>query len=110
MAEQIRAVLGPAAARVVPALGWKLLEAAALCAEAAFYVGNDTGAMNLAAAAGTRSFGLFGATAPFDHAHAIVPVMPPDGRIDPMHGMARIDVAGVLAAIARDRAARGAAA
>jgi heptosyltransferase-2 len=89
--------------RVVPALGWSLAEIAALFAVSGFYVGNDTGVMNMAAASGIRTYALFGATPPFGHASAIVPITPPDGRIDKADGMARIDLSTVLAAITADR-------
>ena len=46
------------------AIGWDLSELAALFAGSAFYVGNDTGVMNLAAAVGTTAYGLFGTTPP----------------------------------------------
>ena len=103
LADDILARLGQAAAAVVPAIGWSLPELAALFAEAAYYVGNDTGVMNMAAASGIQTYGLFGGTAPFGHASRIVPVLPPDGRISKEDGMARIDVAQVLRAIEADR-------
>ncbi len=81
------------------AIGWPLGELAALLAQAAFYVGNDTGAANMAAAVGTRSYCLFGATAPFDHSARIVPITPPGGAIDPANGMRRITPAAVFDAI-----------
>jgi heptosyltransferase II len=99
LAGQVRDALGAAAGRAMPVLGWDLGEVAALCAEAAFYVGNDTAALNLSAAVGTRSIGVFGATPPFAHASAIVPVLPADGRIDRADGMARIGLDRVLAAL-----------
>jgi heptosyltransferase-2 len=99
LAAEIRAALGPDGPRAMDALGWDLPDAAAVCAEAAFYVGNDTAALNLAAAVGTRSFGLFGSVAPFGHAGAIVPIVPPDGVFDWTLGVARIDVAQVVGAI-----------
>ncbi len=105
MAEAIRVRLGSAAA-IIPAIAWSLPELAALCAEAAFYVGNDTGVMNLAASVGIRSYGLFGATPPFHHASRIVPVLPPDGPLMP-DGMARIAPDAVLAAIRADRGSVG---
>jgi len=89
--------------RIGLAIGWKLGELAALLAEAAFYVGNDTGVMNLAAAVGIRTYGLFGAVPPFHHSSAIVPILPPDGRPDIPTGMARITTAAVLAALRSDR-------
>jgi heptosyltransferase-2 len=80
------------------AIGWTLPEVAALLAQSAFYVGNDTGVANMAAAVGTRAFVLFGATPPFDHSRRIVPVVPQTG-VDRVHGMARISPEAVLAAI-----------
>jgi hypothetical protein len=59
--------------------------------------------MNIAAATGLRTYGLFGATPPFHHASAIVPVMPTDGRIDKADGMSRIRVDDLIAAIIADR-------
>ena len=91
-------------ARISIATGWKLGELAALLAEAAWYVGNDTGVMNLAAAAGIRTYGLFGAVPPFHHSSAIVPILPPDGRSDKTAGMTRITTAAVLEAIRADQA------
>jgi len=102
LAEAIQAGLADPARRVLPALGWHLGEAAALIAAADFYVGNDTGMMNLAAAAGVRSYGLFGASPPLFHSRHIVPITPPGGVQSP-DGMRRITPAAVLAAIAADR-------
>lgn len=98
----IQAGLGEHAGRTVPALGWHLAETAALIAESEFYVGNDTGMMNLAAATGVRSYGLFGASPPLFHSRQIVPLTPPDGRQSPT-GMQRITPDAVLAAIRADR-------
>jgi heptosyltransferase II len=88
--------------RVDAAIGWNLGELAALLAECAFYVGNDTGVMNLAAAAGIRTYSLFGATPPFHHSSAIVPILPPDGRTDIATGMSRITAQAVLEAISKE--------
>ena len=98
MADAITVALGAQAGRVRLALGWHLREVAALLAEAAFYVGNDTAALNIAAAAGTRSYGLFGATPPLGHSPLIAPVLPPGG-LDRTHGMAGITPAAVLQAV-----------
>ncbi len=98
MAAAIIAALGTQAGRVRLALGWHLREVAALLAEAAFYVGNDTAARNIAAAVGTRSYGLFGATRPLLHSPLIVPVLPPGG-LDRTHGMAGIMPAAVMQAV-----------
>ena len=99
MADAITARLGARGAQVRLALGWRLRELAALLAGAEFYVGNDTAALNMAAAVGTRSYGLFGATVPLRHSPLIVPVLPPGG-LDRVHGMGGITSAAVLQAIA----------
>ncbi|HET8995459.1 MAG TPA: glycosyltransferase family 9 protein, partial [Acetobacteraceae bacterium] len=98
----IQAGLGDNAGRTVPALGWHLAETAALIAAAEFYVGNDTGMMNLAAATGVRSYGLFGASPPLGHSRQIVAVTPPDRQQSPT-GMRRISPDAVLAVIQADR-------
>ena len=88
---------------IVKAIGWNLGEVAALCRESAFYVGNDTGVMNIAAAVGRQTFGMFGATEPISHSSRIVPIEPPGGY-EKDGGTARITVDAVLEAIrsARD--------
>ena len=107
MADAIAAALGAQAGQVRLALGWHLREVAALLAEAAFYVGNDTAALNIAAAAGTRSYGLFGATPPLGHSPLIVPVLPPGG-LDRAQGMAGITPAAVMRMVGEaPHAARG---
>ncbi len=105
LAAEIAARAEGSGADLLDAIGWRLGEVAALCAEAAFYVGNDTGVMNLAAAVGTRTYGLFGAVPPFAHARQIVAVLPPDRQPDKVDGMARITPEMVLTTIAADRPA-----
>ena len=107
LADEVREGLGAHAAATTSALGWNLAELAALFGDAGFYVGNDTGVMNLAAAVGLRSYSLFGATPPLHHSSAIVPILPPDGQPDLATGMARITVPAVLAAIHADRGTVG---
>ena len=106
VADAILQHLGTRAARVTPVLGWHLREVAALLREAAFYVGNDTAALNIAAAVGTRAYGLFGGTPVLRHSPNIVAVVPPGGP-DRDTGMARISVASVVDTIAGDRGAIG---
>jgi heptosyltransferase II len=101
MRRQICTLLGDNAAHVVPALGWHMAEIAALLNGAAFYVGNDTGVMNMAVAVGTRAYALFGATPPLDYSAQIVPVLSPSGG--PLDGVARLSLDAVLAVIERDR-------
>ena len=94
-----------AAAHVVPAIGWHLTETAALLAEASFYLGNDTGVMNMAAAVGTRAYALFGATPALHHSAQIVPIVSPPGG--PADGAARVTVDAALEVIQRDRGTLG---
>ena len=101
LANDIMARLGAQTRHVLPALGWNLTELAALFADSTFYVGNDTGVMNLAAAVGARTYSLFGATPPFHHSRHIVPITPPGG-IDMKEGMRRITPEAVLATITAD--------
>jgi heptosyltransferase-2 len=97
----IRTTLGPLASRAWPVLGWHLTEITALLADAAFFIGNNTGVMNMAAAVGLRSYGLFGTTPPFHHSPQIVPIVSPEGGPD--DGMARVTLPAVLETIIRDR-------
>jgi heptosyltransferase-2 len=101
MAGQIMRALGDRARRVHLAMGWHLRDVQGLLAEAAFYVGNDTGVMNIAAALGIRTYALFGTTPPFHHASQIVPVLSPPGGI--RDGMDRLSLDIVLEAIIADR-------
>jgi heptosyltransferase II len=101
-AELVRYIMtraGEGATRILPAIGWDLSELAVLLKHSVFYVGNDTGVTNMAAAMGITSFCLFGGTPPFHHSRHIVPIMPPDGRSDQTNGMASITVSTVLTAI-----------
>jgi heptosyltransferase-2 len=78
------------------AIGWKLAEVMAVLAEAALFVGNDSGLMNLRAALGQPAYGLFGASGPLRHSRHIRPVVPPGGA---RAGMDRISVQQVLDAL-----------
>jgi heptosyltransferase-2 len=101
LAREVQRLASAGDRRIEAAIGWDLAEIAALCARSSFYVGNDTGVMNIAAAVGIQSFGLFGGTPPFHHSRRIVPILPPGGPVrsgDPA-GMARITPDAVLQAI-----------
>ncbi len=87
--------------RVRLAMGWPLDQVAGLLAAASFYVGNDTGVMNMSAAAGIRSYGIFGRTPPVEHASQIVAITTPD--IGVYDGIARVGPDQVLEAIRADR-------
>lgn len=100
-ADAIRAGTGRRADRVIAALGWPMDEIAGLLAEADFYVGNDTGVMNMAAAAGITAYAIFGRTPPVTHASRIVPIVTPDiGHYD---GVMRVTPRQVLETIRADR-------
>src|SRR5262249_53897999 len=99
-AEAIRQQSGHAD-RMRVALGWTLPEVIGLLAEAGFCVANNTGVMNIAAALGTRTYGVFGTTFPFDHASEIRRVMAPDIGID--DGAGRVTLAMMVDAIIADR-------
>jgi heptosyltransferase-2 len=100
-ATTIQAALGSRGNRIRLAMGWHLEEVAGVLAEAAFYAGNDTGVMNMAAAAGIRAYALFGRTPPIEHASQIVSITTPD--IGVYDGVLRVTLAMVLDAICADR-------
>ncbi len=87
------------------ALGWDLSDVIGLLSKAAFYVGNNTGVMNIAAATGIRTYALFGTTVPFDHAGQIVAITAPHAGIH--DGMRRLTLQAVLDAIIDDRGQLG---
>jgi heptosyltransferase-2 len=91
------------AATITSALSWTLPEIAALLSVSEYYVGNDTGFMNMAAAVGIRTYCLSGAVPPIRHSSRILPITPPGG-ISRVDGMARITVEQVLAEIDSDQA------
>ena len=100
-AAAIRAALGERANRVKLAMGWHMQEVAGVLAEAAFYAGNDTGVMNMAAAAGIRAYAIYGRTPPIEHASQMVSITTPDiGFYD---GVLRVTPEMVLNAIRTDR-------
>jgi heptosyltransferase-2 len=107
LAEEIMQHLAGCDARIAISVDWPLSEVAALLEQSAFYVGNDTGFLNMAAAVGIRTYGLFGATEPFYHSRQIVPIIPPGGVWSRTDGMARITAEAVLAAILTDRQRSG---
>jgi heptosyltransferase-2 len=74
-------------------------QTAALLKQCALYVGNDTGALNVAAAAGTHAIGLFGASPPLLHSRHVHVVEPP--ALSPSKTMQAITVDSVLAEVSR---------
>ena len=88
--------------QTVSVADWPLTEVIAVQAKCAAYIGNDTGFLNISAALGVKSYGLFGATEPLFHSSCIHPIVPADGYCRD-HGMSRIapvDAASVVEAIA----------
>jgi len=77
-----------------------ILEAAALIHGADLFVGPDSGPMNIAAAVGIPSFGLFGATRVLTYSKFINPILPDDGGAARLDGMRRISPGQVLERIA----------
>ncbi|MSO76504.1 MAG: lipopolysaccharide heptosyltransferase family protein [Alphaproteobacteria bacterium] len=71
----------------------------ALMAECAFFVGNDSGLLNLAAALGITAFGLFGATPPLAYTSRLRAILPPGGQPGQAGGMAGIAPDRVLDAL-----------
>lgn len=69
---------------------------AALLADCAAYVGNDTGFLNLAAATGVKAIGLFGGSPPLAHDLRIQCLLPEDGS-RPWYGSPYMDRIGVNA-------------
>jgi heptosyltransferase-2 len=102
LAAEIRSLTRTAA--LTTAIGWNLSEIAALFSLSEFYVGNDTGVMNMAAAAGIRTYCLFGAVPPFHHSTRIVGIIPPGG-VSKSDGMLRLTVEQVVAEIEADQSA-----
>ena len=73
---------------------------AALALAGDLFIGNDSGMLNLAAAAGARAIGLFGGSPPLDIFPGLIAVTPPDGQITyQVDRMDDITVAQVLATI-----------
>lgn len=104
-AARIRTACGDQGQRIRIAAGWHLADVAALLSQASFYVGNNTGVMNMAAAVDIRTYALFGTTPVFDHARQLVPVtVPATGVHD---GVARISVDSVVSVITADQGSLG---
>jgi heptosyltransferase-2 len=108
--QSVRACLLIAAggeAAAVNACDLTVVEAAALLRHADLFVGPDSGPMNLAAAVGVPTFGLFGTTPVLSYSRFIHPVLPDGGRAP--DGMQRILPDRVLDQIAPILAGLGAA-
>ncbi|MCR9255394.1 MAG: glycosyltransferase family 9 protein [Alphaproteobacteria bacterium] len=73
----------------------------ALLERCTLLVGNDTGALNLAAAVGIPAIGVFGARPPMPGPARITAITPTEGRFDIERGMGRIDFEEVAAEVLR---------
>jgi len=96
-ARQLIAAGDGGGAPAVDACDLNLIEAVALLRHADLFVGTDSGPMNLAAAAETDAFALFGGTPVQSYSKFIHPIVPDGGPA--RGGMARIAPAAVLAQI-----------
>jgi len=76
----------------------KLIEAVALLRLADLFIGTDSGPMNLAVAAQTDAFALFGATPVLKYSKFIHPIVPDGGPS--LGGMKRISPAAVMEQVA----------
>ena len=86
----VQQAMGEWAGHAVPAFDLGIDQVVALLSRCALYVGNDTGVLNVAAAAGTPALGLFGGTEPLSYSRRITAILPADGRFSPDGGMQRI--------------------
>lgn len=96
MAEAVRAAGGDA---VVPALGLPLGEAAALAHACDVVVGNDTGLLNLSAATGAATLGLFGGSPPLTQYPNLTALQPPGGAAYRVDRMSEITVETVVGTV-----------
>ena len=85
-------------AMALNACGHSLIEVVALLRHADLFIGTDSGPMNLAVAAETDAFALFGATPVLTYSKFIHPIVP-DGGPSP-GGMKRIAPAAVMEQVA----------
>ena len=76
----------------VSVIGEPLQHVSALLSNCCAYIGNDTGVLNMAAALGVKSLGLFGGSPPLQHSPLIQAILPSEAN----SGMAGISVASAL--------------
>ena len=97
LTEDILARVRAGGGEAVDAVALPLDQVAALLARCRWYIGNDTGVLNMAAALQVPSIGLFGGSAPLWHSRFIHPLLPPVGE----RGMAAITVSQIMEALAQ---------
>lgn len=97
LADKLLMRIRAAGGQAVDAAALPLEQTAALLARCRAYLGNDTGALNMAAALQTSAIGLFGGSQPLWHSRFIHPIAPPQGQ----SGMAAIAIPPVLELLLR---------
>lgn len=95
----VEAIGAAAGDTVVPAVGLPLGEAAALARACDAVVGNDTGLLNLSAATGVATVGLFGGSPPLTQYPNLIALQPPEGAVYRVDRMAAIEVEAVVSAV-----------
>ena len=65
-------------------------DAVALLTAAQAFIGNDSGLLNIAAACGRPTIGIFAQREPLDYTENIIPVVPQDGKFDEAGAIGRI--------------------
>lgn len=91
---------------VVPAIGLPLAEAAALARSCDVVVGNDTGLLNLSAATGVATIGLFGGSPPLAQYPNLIALEPAGGAVYRVDRMAEIPVDAVITTVIAGLAAQ----
>lgn len=84
---------------VEPAVGLPLGDAAALASACDVVIGNDTGFLNLAAATGVATIGLFGGSPPLTQYPNLLALEPPGGGVYRLDRMAEIPVEAAAGAV-----------
>mgnify|MGYP003700579111 CR=1 FL=1 len=96
MVDTVRSAVGGS---VIPAVGLPLAEAAALARSCDAMVGNDTGLLNLAAATGVATVGLFGGSPPLTQYPNLTALEPAGGAVYRIDRMAEIGIDTVAEAV-----------
>ncbi len=101
LAREIRQGIGRGEERVVDLCGRLDLDrAAAAMARCRLFFGMDSGPMNLAAAVGVTTFGIFATSVPLRHSRHLHPILTDDGRHGVADGIHRVSVEAVIRRLA----------
>ncbi len=95
IADAVLAHLGDTT-RIRLAVGWPLADVMALLAEAALFVGNDSGMLNVRVALGRPGYGLFGVSGPLTHSARFIPIVSAAGARAGIESISVDDVVAVL--------------